>query len=129
MSITRQTSFRRPMDVYMKSGLHIDVHWASKGLLIPTGSSYVVWCLKKLEDFIFKFPINGSFFWGKQNHQIYYIQQWWRVTEFVVNWTNYQGCQFAVHFIHCETSREIFGIVNEFVQNVQNYFRYVYTPI
>ena len=25
------------MDVYMKSGLHIDVHWTSKGRLMPTG--------------------------------------------------------------------------------------------
>ena len=30
---------RRPMDVYMKSGLHIDVHWTSKGRLMSTGSS------------------------------------------------------------------------------------------
>ena len=32
-----QTSFGRPVDVCMKSGLHIDFHWTSKGRLIPTG--------------------------------------------------------------------------------------------
>ena len=32
-----RTSFGRPMDVYMKSGLHIDVHWTSKGRLMPIG--------------------------------------------------------------------------------------------
>ena len=32
-----ETSFGRPMDVYMKSGLYIDVHWTSKGRLIPNG--------------------------------------------------------------------------------------------
>ena len=33
-----QTFFWRPIDVYMKSGLHIDVHWTSKGHLMPTGN-------------------------------------------------------------------------------------------
>ena len=33
-----QTSFGRPMDVYMKSELHIDVHWMFKGRLLPTGT-------------------------------------------------------------------------------------------
>ena len=28
---------------------------------------------------------------------------------------NYQGCQFDVHFIQCQTSTDILGIVNEFV--------------
>ena len=32
-----ETSSGRPMDVYMKSGLDIDVHWTSKGRLIPNG--------------------------------------------------------------------------------------------
>ena len=32
-----QTSFGRSMDVYMKSGLHIDVYWTSKGRLMPIG--------------------------------------------------------------------------------------------
>ena len=27
----------RPMDVYMKSGLHVNVRWTSKGRLMPTG--------------------------------------------------------------------------------------------
>ena len=49
--------------------------------------------------------------------------------EFVINRTNYQGCLFAVHLIHCQTSTDILGILNEFVQNVRNYFQYVYTPI
>ena len=31
-----QTSFGRPIDVYMKSGLHIGVHWTSKRRLMPT---------------------------------------------------------------------------------------------
>ena len=34
-----RTSFGRSMDVYMKSGLHINVHGMSKGRLIPTGSA------------------------------------------------------------------------------------------
>ena len=32
-----QTSIGPPVDVYIKSGLHIDVHLTSKGRLIPTG--------------------------------------------------------------------------------------------
>ena len=27
----------RPLNVYMKSTIHIDVHWTSKGRLMPTG--------------------------------------------------------------------------------------------
>ena len=46
--------------------------------------------------------------------------------EVVVNRTNYQGCQFDVHFIQCQTSIDISGIANEFVQYVQNYSQYVY---
>ena len=34
-----QTSFGRPMDVYMKPILHIDVHWTSKGRQMPTGNN------------------------------------------------------------------------------------------
>ena len=49
--------------------------------------------------------------------------------EVVVNKTNYQECQFDVHFIQCQTSTDILGIVNEFVQYVQNYFQYLYIPI
>ena len=33
-----QMSLGRLMNVYMKSGLHIDVHWTSKGRLCPLGS-------------------------------------------------------------------------------------------
>ena len=40
---------------------------------------------------------------------------------------NYQGCQIDVHFIQCQTSTDILGIVNEFVQYVQNYFQYLKT--
>ena len=54
---------------------------------------------------------------------------WWRVSEVVVNWTNYQGWEFDLHFIQSETSTDISGIVNEFVQCVQNYFQHVYIPI
>ena len=32
-----QTSFGRLMDVFMKSGHHIDVYWTSKGRLMPAG--------------------------------------------------------------------------------------------
>ena len=35
-----QESSGRSIDVYMKSGLYIDVHWTSKGLLVPTGIKY-----------------------------------------------------------------------------------------
>ena len=35
-----QESSGRSIDVYMNSGLHIDVHWTSKGLLMPTGIKY-----------------------------------------------------------------------------------------
>ena len=34
-----------------------------------------------------------------------------------------------MHFIQCQTSADIWGIVNEFVQYVQNGFQYVYIPI
>ena len=47
------------------------------------------------------------------------------VGEVVVNRTNDQRSQFDVHFIQCQTSTDISGIVNEFVQYVQNYFQYV----
>ena len=53
----------------------------------------------------------------------------WRVGEVVINQTNYQGCQFDVHFIQCQTSTDISGIVNGFAQYVQNYFDYVYILI
>ena len=33
-----RSSFGRPMEVYMKSGLHTDVHWKSRGRLMPTGT-------------------------------------------------------------------------------------------
>ena len=52
-----------------------------------------------------------------------------RVSEVVVNRTNYQGCHFDEHFIQCQTSTYISGIVNEFVQCDHNYFQYVYIPI
>ena len=51
------------------------------------------------------------------------------VGEVFVNQTNYQGCQFDLHFIQCRTSTDISGIINEFVQCDQNYFQYVYIPI
>ena len=38
-------------------------------------------------------------------------------------------CQFVVHFIQRQTTTDISGIANEFVQYVQNYFQYVYIPI
>ena len=33
-----RSSFGRPVEVYMKSELHIDVHWKSRGRLKPTGA-------------------------------------------------------------------------------------------
>ena len=30
------TAFRRPMDLCMKSGFHVDVHWTSDRRLMPT---------------------------------------------------------------------------------------------
>ena len=45
------------------------------------------------------------------------------VGEVVINQTNYEGCQFDVHCIQCQTSIDILGIVNVFVQYVQNYFQ------
>ena len=38
-----QTSFGHPIDVYMKSGLHIDVRWTSKGRLMPTGGKSTIY--------------------------------------------------------------------------------------
>ena len=51
------------------------------------------------------------------------------VDEVVVNETNYQGCQFDMHFIQYQISTDNLRIMNEFVQYVQNYFQYVYIPI
>ena len=51
------------------------------------------------------------------------------VGEVVINQTNYEGCQFDVHCIQCQTSIDILGIVNVFVQYVQNYFQDVYIAI
>ena len=47
----------------------------------------------------------------------------------IVYQANYQGYQIDVHFIECQTSTYVLGIVNEFVQYVQNYFQYVCTLI
>ena len=66
-----------------------------------------IWCLRQVKGFIFKFLIN----------------------EDAVNPKNYPGCQFDMDFIQCQTSIDIFGNVNDFVQYVQNYFQYVYIPI
>ena len=38
--------------------------------------------------------------------------------ELVVNQTNYQGCQFDVHFIQCQIPANILGIVNAFVRSI-----------
>ena len=51
------------------------------------------------------------------------------VGEVVINQTNYEGCQFDVHCIQCQTSIDILGIVNVCVQYVQNYFQDVYIAI
>ena len=40
-----QTCFGRPMDVYMKSRLHTDVHWTSKVRLIPTALFHFLICV------------------------------------------------------------------------------------
>ena len=43
----------------------------------PQGSSttvMLIWRLKQVKYFIFKFPINESFCWGTQNYYMYYIQ-------------------------------------------------------
>ena len=98
----------------------------------------LIWCLKQVKDFIFRYPINGSFCWGTQkllnvpNTVLLFSFRWWcwwRFGEIGVNRTNYQGCQFDVHFIQCQTSTDISWIVHSFVQYVQNYFQYVYIPI
>ena len=47
----RQTSFGRAMEVYMKPGLHIAIHWTSKGRLMPTG------CVWNTFVFCFRIPI------------------------------------------------------------------------
>ena len=51
------------------------------------------------------------------------------VDEVVVNRTNYQGCQFDLHFIQCQTSTDISRIMKAFVQYVQIYFPSVYISI
>ena len=53
------------------------------------------------QHFTLSFPINGTC--------------WWRVGEIVVNRTSYQGYQFDLHFIQCQSSTDILDIVNEFV--------------
>ena len=53
----------------------------------------------------------------------------WGVGEVAVDQKNYQGCQFDVYFTQCQTSTYIFGIVNEFVQYVQELFLIcIHTP-
>ena len=98
----------------------------------------LIWCLKrerfypeipnkwkcllrctKLLNVLYTVPFLVSFSW----------RCWWLVGEVFVNRTNYQGCQFDVHFIQCHTSTDILGIVNEFFQHVQNQFQNVYIPI
>ena len=65
-----------------------------------------IWCLRQVKGFILKFLVN----------------------EVTVNQKNYQGCQFDVDFIQCQTSTDISRSVNEFFY-AQNYFQYVYIPI
>ena len=38
--------------------------------------------------------------------------------EVVVNQTNYQGCQFDVHLIQCQTPTSILEIVNAFIRSI-----------
>ena len=45
--------------------------------------------------------------------------------------TNYQGCQFDVHFIQCQTSADILGIMNKFVsvsRTISNMYTYPFIP-
>ena len=60
---------------------------------------------------------------------VFFLQVVMTCDEVVVNKTNYQECQFDVHFIQCQTSTDILGIVNEFFQYVQNYSQYLYITI
>ena len=48
------------------------------------------------------------------------------VGEDVVYRTIYQGCQFNVYFIQCQTFTDISGIVKGFVQYVRNYLSDMY---
>ena len=48
------------------------------------------------------------------------------VDKVVVNWTNYQGYQFDL--IQFQISTDISGIMNGFLQYVQDYFQYVQIP-
>ena len=108
----------------------------------------LIWCLKQDKDFILKFLINASFCWATENYLMCYIQYcfflsggsgggggwggagcWWRIGEIFIDQINYQGCQFDVNCIQYQASTDNLGIVNEFVQYVQNYFQYVYIPI
>ena len=57
----------------------------------------LIWFLKYVKDFILNFLINRS----------------------------YQGCQFEVRSIQCQTLTDVLRIVNEFAHN---YFQYVFNP-
>ena len=72
---------------------------------------------------------------------MYYIQHcfffhfrwrcWWRVGEVVVNQTNYQGYQFDVDFIKCQTCTEIWeswlNLSNMF-KTISNIYTYPFNP-
>ena len=102
---------------------------------VQNSSTTVMWnrCLKQITDFILRFSINASFYWGAHNYVIYYI---YIIPNFTSgrgvgeagNRKNYQECQFHLQLIQCQTSTDILGMMNEFVQYVQNYFQYAYLP-
>ena len=59
---------------------------------------------------------------------IHFVTSGVDVGEVVVNRTNYQGCQFDVHFFQSQTSTDTSRIMNKIVQYVQDYFQYVCIP-
>ena len=87
----------------------------------------LIWCLKKNKDFIVTFSVNGSVCWSTQNDYTSAGGVDEVFGEVLVNRTNVQGCQFDVHFSQCQTSTDISGIVNQFVQmsrTISNMYTY-----
>ena len=95
----------------------------------------LILCLKQVEGFILKFPINGSFCWGRQIFNALYIVHFFPsgggVYDVLVRFSLIEQIikNYNLMCIQCQISTDILGFVNEFPQYVQNYFQYVYVPV
>ena len=121
----------------------INLKWAANALHLNTPFIQKIdQYLKKFQQdsdaaviFILKFPINGSFCWGRQIFNALYIVHFFPsgggVYDVLVRFLLIEQIikNYNLMCIQCQISTDILGFVNEFPQYVQNYFQYVYVPV